>query len=278
MNKEPSYFYGKSQWAIILGGSSGIGLATAHRLAKEGLNLVIIHRDRKMQTQQLHKEITAMITYGIQVRTYNLDAIKVENRHQIIHELTTLFDSTDKIKVVVHAIARGTLKPLCPTISGEINEKPTFGTSVTELDFQITIEAMALSLYHWVVDLFKARLLATDTRVIALTSEGGQRAIPHYAAVGAAKGTLEALCRSIALEFAPHGIRCNVIQAGVTDTPSLRMIPNSESLKAFAQHRNPFKRLTRVEDVANAIYLLCRDESAWINGAIVPVDGGERIA
>ena len=278
-NQETPYFAGKSQWAIILGGSSGIGLATAHRLAKEGLNLVILHRDRKATTRHFQEEVMAMNTHGIRILTYNMDATKTDNRHFVIQELTTVFQTIDKVKVVVHAIARGTLKPLCPKVTDENEDHmSTPDAMISEVDLQITAEAMAFSLYHWVAHLFKAQLLAKDTRIIALTSEGGQRAISHYAAVGAAKGALEALCRSIALEFAPHGIRCNVIQAGVTDTPSLRMIPDSETLKEQARVRNPFQRLTQPEDVANALYLLCRDESIWINGAIIPVDGGERIA
>ena len=80
------------------------------------------------------------------------------------------------------------------------------------------------------------------------------------------------------MEFAPFGIRANCIQAGVTDTNSFRMIPGNEKLKEYALIRNPFKRLTRPEDIANAVYLLCLDEAAWINGAIIPVNGGEHLS
>lgn len=120
------------------------------------------------------------------------------------------------------------------------------------------------------------KLFAEDARVLGLTSEGNQKAWHNYAAVSAAKASLEAISRSIALEFAPFGIRSNILQPGVTDTPSLRMIPGQEALKSQAAFRNPFSRLTTPEDVANAVYLMCRDEAAWINGAIIPVDGGEK--
>jgi enoyl-[acyl-carrier protein] reductase I len=56
------------------------------------------------------------------------------------------------------------------------------------------------------------------------------------------------------------------------------MIPHSDAIKSYTLKRNPFKRLTRPEDVANAVYLLCKDEAAWINGAIIPVNGGEHIS
>ncbi len=74
------------------------------------------------------------------------------------------------------------------------------------------------------------------------------------------------------------GIRSNIVQAGVTDTPALRAIPGSQNLKAQARTRNPFGRLTTPADVADAIYLLSLPEAAWINGAIIRVDGGERIS
>ncbi|HJT72820.1 MAG TPA: SDR family oxidoreductase, partial [Chitinophaga sp.] len=100
----------------------------------------------------------------------------------------------------------------------------------------------------------------------------------NYAAVSAAKAALEAISRSIALEFAPVGIRANCVQAGVTDTRSLQMIPGSEQLIEHTKKRNPFQRLTTPEDVANVVYLLCKDEAAWINGAVIPVNGGEHIS
>ena len=78
--------------------------------------------------------------------------------------------------------------------------------------------------------------------------------------------------------MAPHGIRCNVIQAGVTETPALAAIPGSNHLKAQALSRNPFGRLTRPRDVAAVIALLTRDEAGWINGEVIRVDGGEHIS
>jgi enoyl-[acyl-carrier protein] reductase I len=56
------------------------------------------------------------------------------------------------------------------------------------------------------------------------------------------------------------------------------MIPGSEQLISYDKTRNPFQRLTTPEDIANVVYLLCKDEAAWINGAIIPVDGGSHIS
>ncbi len=100
---------------------------------------------------------------------------------------------------------------------------------------------MGTSLLGWTQGLFQRGLFADDARIFGLTSEGNEVAWKGYAAVSAAKVALEALSRSIAIEFAPYGIRCNVIQAGVTETPALAAIPGSDQLKAQARLRNPVR-------------------------------------
>jgi enoyl-[acyl-carrier protein] reductase I len=88
---------------------------------------------------------------------------------------------------------------------------------------------------------------------------------------------MEAIVRNMAVEFASYGIRANCVQAGVTDTTSFRMIPGSETIREITGARNPFGRLTTPEDVANVVYLLCRDEASWINGSVIVADGGEHL-
>jgi enoyl-[acyl-carrier protein] reductase III len=79
----------------------------------------------------------------------------------------------------------------------------------------------------------------------------------------------------MAVEFSPFGLKTNVIQAGVTETPSLKKIPGSDKLIETGIKRNPLGRMTEPQDVANVIYLLCTDEAFWINGSLIHVDGGE---
>src|SRR5690606_9691083 len=137
----------------------------------------------------------------------------------------------------------------------------------------LTIEAMGTSLLDWVNELRARQLFGPDVRVLAFTSEGSRRVWRSYGAVSAAKATLESLVRTIACELGPLGVRANCIQAGVTDTRALSVIPNSEHLKRLSDTRNPLGRLTTPEDVANVVSLLCRPEAAWINGTTVVVDG-----
>ena len=66
--------------------------------------------------------------------------------------------------------------------------------------------------------------------------------------------------------------------AGITETPALAAIPGSAQLKAQARLRNPLGRLTTPQDVAGVVYLLSRDEAAWVNGCVLRVDGGEHVS
>ncbi len=258
----------KNNWALILGGSSGLGLATAHKLAKHGYNICILHRNRKSEYITISQEFENIKNNDVTLLSFNIDATNHEKRTEAIIKIKEVLGTIDKIKIVVHSIAKGNLKPMVSKT----------GSTLKNDDFGLTINAMAISLYDWTTALFEAQLFATDTRIISFTSEGNSKAWQNYAAVSAAKVTLEAITRNIALEFAPFGIKANCIQAGVTDTASLRAIPGSEKLIEHSTQRNPHKRLTRPEDVANVVYLLSKDEAAWINGAIIPVDGGEHIS
>ena len=103
-------------------------------------------------------------------------------------------------KIDLNAIAKGHVKPI------------TTSAALSGVDMAITLEAMASSLLLWTQQLHSAALFAADPRIISYTSEGSHKAWKHYAAVGAAKAALEAITRSIALEFAPFGIRAKQLE------------------------------------------------------------------
>jgi NAD(P)-dependent dehydrogenase (short-subunit alcohol dehydrogenase family) len=307
--------FAPGQWGVILGGSSGFGLATARVLADHGLNLCIVHRDRRSQLTRIESEFEKLRDSGIELHSFNMDALAVAKRDVVLDSLTEAVGG-GRVRVLLHSIAFGHLKPLAPLRTGvsrdatrklaaalgldaaavqavcdeafaagidqahSLASAPFYSEAslLDEDDFSKTIFSMGTSLLSWVQGIFDRALFAPDARIFGLTSEGNQLAWRGYAAVAAAKVALESLSRSIAVEYAPYGIRCNVIQAGITQTPALAAIPGNDHMKAKARLRNPFHRLTTPRDVANAIYLLSLDEAAWINGAVIRVDGGEHIS
>lgn len=263
----------ENQWALILGGSSGFGLATAKKLSAEGMSVCVVHRDRKGAMARIETDFEDIRKNGHSFFNLNLDALSAEGIATVINALTETLGTGGKIRVFLHSIAFGNLKAIAPP--ADAGSTPPL---MEDEDMARTIYAMGTSLLTWVQTLHRAKLFSEDARVLSLTSEGNEVAWRGYAAVAAAKSALESVSRAIAVEFAPHGIRSNVIQAGVTDTPALRLIPGNEGMKSAARERNPFHRLTRPEDVADVITLLCTNEARWINGALLRVDGGEHIA
>ena len=303
------------EWALILGGSSGFGLATAHKLAEHGLNLCIVHRDRRGAMRKIEPEFERIREQGVSLLTFNRDALDTAIRGEILEAFAGALEPQGKVRVVLHSIAFGNLKLIgpeapssdeartrlaetlgvdesvlkeavdrlfeegCDAVQG-LTTAPQYAADLflEEEDMARTVHSMGTSLLGWTQELLTRGLFAPDARVLGLTSEGNTVAWKGYAAVAAAKVALESVSRSIAVEMAPYGIRSNIVQAGVTDTNALRLIPGSAHLKAQARTRNPFRRLTTPQDVANVIYLLSLPESAWINGTIVRVDGGEHIS
>lgn len=304
-------------WGVVLGGSSGFGLATAQKLADLGMNLCLVHRDRRATLRRVEPEFEKIRGNGVELLTYNADALSAESRSEILDELAEKMGD-ERVRFLLHSIAFGNLKLVAPeraranpgpetaeALAAKLGVDPvTVRNAVDELfleghdslytvasppqysqtamldheDFARTIHCMGTSMLDWTQDLLARQLFADDSRVFGLTSEGNTVAWKGYAAVAAAKVSLESVARSIAVEMAPYGVRCNVIQAGVTETPALAAIPGSGHLKAQAKTRNPFGRLTSPRDVANLISLLCRDEASWVNGEVIRVDGGEHIS
>ncbi|MGB0177645.1 MAG: SDR family oxidoreductase [Owenweeksia sp.] len=268
--------------ALILGASSGMGLATAQKLAGEGFDLYLLYRERKEQAREAEAGFEKLRQQGTQITSWNKDALKSETREEVSAQLR---EKGAKVSLLLHSIAKGNLGLMVPykNPSGNASSKLSgiFGDEDRFLgddDFLLTAEAMAVSYYNWVKAIHDENLFAAEAAVLALSSEGSRRAWRNYAAVSAAKAALEAISRSIAVEFAPYGIRSNILQPGVTDTRALQHIKGHEIIREQSLQRNPFGRLTSPADVANAVYLMSRPEARWINGTVIPVDGGESIA
>jgi NAD(P)-dependent dehydrogenase (short-subunit alcohol dehydrogenase family) len=301
-----------NHWALILGGSSGFGLATADKLSRHGMNVAVVHRDRRGAMARIQPAFDA-IGARVALKTWNTDALSQEGRDTVLGEIADVLGTNGRIRLLMHSIAFGNLKLIAPLpppgrraaddlaaalgldpervraaanrlfaegnpAMADLADAPVYGDALLEdEDLARTVYAMGTSLLSWVQAVRARGLFAADARVVAMTSEGNRAAWRGYAAVSAAKAALESAARAIAVECAPHGLRANVVQAGVTPTPALALIPGHEHLLAGARRRNPCGRLTAPEDVADFICLLATDEARWVNGALITVDGGEHL-
>lgn len=257
----------EGKWAVILGASSGFGGAASLALAKAGMHICGVHLDRKATMPSVEKVISDVREAGREALFFNVNAAEEERRKEVLDALTEKLGGSGGVHVVMHSLAFGTLKPFLGAA----------GETITKPQMEMTLDVMAHSLVYWVQDLVARNLLKSGGRIYAMTSAGGESVWPTYGAVSAAKAALESHIRQISLELAPKGITANAIRAGVTDTPALRKIPGNEQMIEMATMKNPGRRLTTPEDVAQAIVAFSLPHTQWLTGNVLGVDGGENI-
>lgn len=254
-------------WAIILGASSGFGEAAAIELSRNGYNICGVHLDRKGTLPHVQEVIDGIRKNGSKALFFNINAADEENRGNALTQLRQE-DPEGTVKVLMHSLAFGTLKPL-------VADNPE--DQITPAQMNMTLDVMAHSLIYWVQDLLNRGFLQSGSRVFAMTSSGSVMVAPSYGAVSAAKAALESHVRQLTLELGSRGIAVNAIRAGVTETPSSMKIPTYELMKQTALGRNPAGRITTPQDVAKAIVLLSHPDAYWITGNVINVDGGEMV-
>lgn len=264
---------GRECWALVLGASSGFGAATAKAWARAGFGIVGVHldmRSTKAAAQAVRDEIESI---GVPVVFHNVNAADDGKREAVVTAISETFEERraageqPMLGALLHSLAFGATLHYVTDVGDQ--------KELTRKQMEMTADVMAHSLLYWTRDLYHAGLLQRGSRIYAMTSEGAILAVPTYGAVSAAKAALEAHVRQLALELAPAGITVNAIRAGVTDTPALRRIPGWQQLVHAAETRNPGGRMTRPEDVADALTVLATPQTHWMTGNVLGVDGGE---
>ncbi len=264
---------GRERWALVLGASSGFGGAASTAWARAGYHILGVHLDLRGTIAAANAVRDEIAATGVEVVFHNINAADDEKRAGVVAAIGELFAERRAagrepyIGAFLHSLAFGATLPYISTDEG--------GRELSRKQLEMTADVMAHSLLYWVRDLFHAGLFGVGSRLYAMTSEGATLAVPTYGAVSAAKAALEAHIRQLALELMPHGITVNGIRAGVTDTPALHRIPDWEHLLGEALRRNPGGRVTRPEDVADALVALATPGTHWMTGNIIGVDGGE---
>ncbi len=238
--------------AFISGGSRGIGLAVAEKLAQEGAHIVFTYLRSRADAQDAERLLAQLGSRVLSIRA------NMGNEEQIQKVFETIRNEFGALDILIHNAATGDLKPAIELSGEEWNRT-----------LQINLNSLLLS----------ARLSSNlmrdhNGKIVSISSHGSQRCLPNYAAVGVAKAGIECLSRYLAVELAPQGINVNVVMAGTTETQSLKKIPRHEEMLHHARTKTPVGRIGHPEDIANIVVFLCREESRWIVGQTIVADGG----
>jgi enoyl-[acyl-carrier protein] reductase III len=225
----------KQPWALILGASSGFGEATALELARAGMNIFGVHLDRREKLPHVAEILEKIRALGREVHFFNCNAADDEKRKDTVTQMTALMsDPPGTLRVLLHSLAFGALKPLAG--AQEV---------ATRHQIELTADIMGHSLVFWVQECLWAGLLDRGSRIFAMTSSGGTKAIPNYGPVSAAKAILESHIRQLAVELAPAGITANAILAGVRKADGDRKDAQSAQAAHYGRGRGALHR--RVE-------------------------------
>jgi NAD(P)-dependent dehydrogenase (short-subunit alcohol dehydrogenase family) len=228
---------------VIIGGSSGMGLAIAQKLYSLGHEIVIASRSKDNLQKAAH-------TIG-KAETYVLDVTKEE-------ELAQFFNSIGAFDHLVTSAANFTMGPFLKMPTREAKQF-----------FDSKFWGQYLAAKHGAPHIRKGGSITFFCGV------AGQKPFPHFSVGSSINAALEGLTRALALELSP--LRVNAISPGTVVTPVWDMVPEQERLREFeeAAKRLPAKRVGQPEDIAEAaVYLI---QCKYATGSIVYVDGGSRI-
>ena len=238
--------------ALVTGGGAGIGRAIAETFAREGAFVVIADRDGKAA-----KEVAAAIVKANGAASAH--AVDVTDTDQVKALIEEIGRSHGRLDVLVNNAGVGERADF-RHLSDEAWDK----VWKTNLDGTVRCAREAF-------DLLKASGKAS---VINLSSIMASKHMRQMAVYSATKGAVSALSRSLAVEYAPYGIRVNTLLPGYVETALIgRYISNPMIAKALLT-QTPLRRFGTPEDIANAALFLASDEAAYITGACLNVDGG----
>ncbi|MRX40298.1 glucose 1-dehydrogenase [Flavobacterium sp. LC2016-23] len=238
--------------AIVTGGNSGLGFATAKKLCDNGIRTYIIGRTKE-KTEEACKEV------GPNAIPVLFDLNNINGIAEMIENLTR----ENPIDILVN--------------NAGINLKKEF-SDVTDEDFLSIIHTNLLSVFAVSREVVKNMKENGGGSIVNISSMASQYGIPKVIAYSASKGAIESMTRAMAVELAPFGIRVNCVAPGFIKTKmSAKALDNDPERKNKVLSRTPMGVLGEPSDIADAVYYFALNESKYTTGTILPIDGGNSI-
>lgn len=233
--------------ALVVGGSRGIGRATALRLAKSGCDIWLTYRSKHAEAESVKKEIQAL------GRSCELMAFDVSDRAATEAALRARAEQTPPEIVVFNAgITRDNLL---------VWMKPEEWTDVIRTDLD--------GFYNVISSVLFAMIGARRGRIVAVASVSGQVGQAGQVNYSAAKAGLIGACKALAREIGKRNIAVNVVAPGLIETDMTEHLPKDKILPMI-----PMNRIGKVDDVAAVIEFLCREPNMYIHGQVIGINGG----
>ena len=237
--------------AVVTGGNSGIGLATAQTLVENGAKVVIVGRNR----QTLDQAVTAL---GPQVTAVQAD---VSDDKDLERAFDTIRATHGKIDSLLVNAGIAAFSPIEAVDHDHFDR--LFGINVKGAYFTVQ-----KALPH----------LNDDASIVFTTSVVNEMGMPGATVYAATKAALRSFTRSVAAELGPRGFRVNAVAPGLTETPLVgKLGMENEAIEAFANNvvsNTPLARLGQPKEIASVIAFLASPDSAYVNGSEFAVDGG----
>lgn len=241
--------------AVITGGSSGIGRASAKLFAENGFDVVAVARNADMLAEL--QDGTSR-TEG-QVQTYLADLTQPTEVDQLVWET---IEESGRIDVLVNA-------------AGIIKNGSIESTTLGDWDTMMNINLRSV---FYLIQKCVPHLEQTGGNIVNVSSVTGPRAFPNVLAYCVSKAAIDQLTRCSALDLAAKGVRVNAVNPGVVVTNlhkrSGMVDTDYEKFLEHSKTTHPLGRVGRPEEVAELIFYLASDKASWITGATYEIDGG----
>ena len=240
--------------SLITGTSSGIGRALAILFAKEGAKVIGCGRnvERSQETVRTVREMGGEMV--------SLEPVDLTDEGRVSDLVALAKDTYGRLDILCNNASTARFGPI---------------TGMSREDWQFTVRNGLDIIYTMIKAALPLMFESGPGAIVNVASISGLRGTPGSFVVAATKGGVIAASRQLAIELAPKGIRVNSLSPGVIQTPPVEpLLQNEAALKSFIQ-KIPLGRLGQPEEVASAALFLASDESSFITGANVVVDGGE---